>query len=455
MKDVETNCAHWARSWDEAENESGPLGSVHFSKDKGARLFIPGERLLRLSFDGIDVATDPPTDLFGITNLKNYYILLSCMPGKTDDNGQEIISDTLFIGDIRFDHNAPISEIEFQLKGLENWAQGLGMTSLGNLSGTIDKELVHEEELYSDDKKRIALRIGYPKSSESSDSVTFERAYKMAIRYNQYVDLDQALDDAYAMLLLVSFCSGWYTSFTKVHIVNVFNESYDVIGRFKDDGTDSYRVSDSPISFDAFIEHCPEMIAGWIECSDDLETAIYVYVPLATEGRLIYGDLRIIAASQIFEALGRASNAAVEEDPEQVRKKKRLEAEVEKLPEGELRTWALKKLRKKKSITYRDRVRKVLADIGAFVDDVLPDKEGFINRQVKLRNDFVHRNPNAASQENEYLLYHTHMAMMLCQASIMRFIGFSESEIAAGLENYKRSIKRRFASYYLDDATNQ
>ena len=447
MKDTETGFARWAKRWDNIDLEASSLGSVRFSQDKGARLFTPGESLLRL-------VADPPTDLFGISHDKTY-ILLNCIPGKTGPAGQEIISDTLLVGDREFDHTASVSKIEFELKGLEEWAQGFGTPSLRDLSAIVEKEPVLEKQLFRGEGKRIALRAGYLVSPSSSGSATFERICRIAIDYHQHVDLDQALDDAYAMLLLVSFCSGWYASFTKVRVVNALDESYDVVSRFKGDESQACDANESPISFAAFIDHCPELVAEWLECSADLKTAIYEYVPLATENRFIYGDLRIIAVSQVLDALGRALGAVAEESPEQAQKKERLKTQAKELPEGELKSWALKKLRKKPSATYKDRVRKILADIGEYVDDVLPDEEKFLDRQVELRNDFVHRNPSVSSHENEYLLYHTHIAMMLCQASIMKSIGFSESEIATGLARYKRNIKRRFASFYADPPSNQ
>ena len=448
MKDFETDYAHWAMSWDAIDPESSPLGSASFSKDKGARLFTPGQRLLHLSFNGVEVVADPPTDLFGIANDKKYYVLLNGIPGKTDPAGQEVISDTLLIGANRFDYNAPVSEIEFELKGLENWAKGFGVPSLRDLSKSIEEKPTHELELYSDDEKSIVLKSGYIVSPKPSGSAQFDRICEIVIHFQDHVSFNQALDDAYSILLLVSFCTGWYASFTKICITNALDESYCVLGRFKDDESHSFNVYESPISFEEFLGRSADLIAAWIGCSEHLKTAIYEYVPLATERQLIYGDLRIIAVSQVFEALGRASNAVAEVNPEQEQKKKRLKAEAKQLPESELRKWALKKLKEKKRVTYKDGVRKVLSDIGPFVDVVIPDKEKFIDLQVELRNDFVHRNPIISSHENEYLLYHTHVAMMLCQASIMRFIGFSESEIFDALDGYKRDIRRRFASFY-------
>lgn len=448
MRDFETDFARWARSWDQIDSESSPLGSVRFSRDKGARLFAPGQRLLRLSFDGAVVVADPPTDLFGIANNKQYYALLNCIPGRTDSSGQEVISGTLLIGDNCFDYNAPVNEIEFELKGLENWAKGFGVPSLRELSRSIEEEPVHELELYGDDGKSIVLKSGYVVSPKPSGSAQFDRVCKISISFQQQVSFNDALDDAYSVLLLVSFCSGWYASFTKIHIFNALDESYDVLGRFKDDATRSFKVDECPINFETFVGHCPDLIAAWNECPSDLETAIREYVPMATEVRFIYEDLRLLVASQVLDALGRAANAQAKEDPELAQKKERLKAEAEDLSDGELKKWILKELKKKASITYRDRVRKVVDDIGAFADVVLPDEEAFIDRQVKLRNDFSHRNPIVSTHEDEYLLYHTHVAMLLCQASIMRSIGFSESEILDSLNGYKRDIRRRFVSFF-------
>lgn len=448
MEDFEADFARWAKSWDAIDPESSPLGLVRFSKDRGARLFAPGNRLLRLSFNGIEVVADSPTDLFGIANDKTYFVLLNSIPGRTDSIGQEVISDTLLKGANSFDYNAPISEIEFELKGLENWAKGFGVPSLRELSKSIEEEPAHELELYNDDTKRVILKSGYIVSPKPSGSAKFDRICKIIIRYQEHDSFNHALDDAYSILLLVSFCAGWYASFKKIRISNALDESYDVLGRFKDDGTQTFKVDESPISFEVFTGHCPDLIALWIGGSKHLKTAIYEYVPLATEKQLIYGDLRIIAVSQVLEVLGRASNAIAEEDPEQEQKKIRLKVEAEQLPESELKSWIFQELDKKKPVTYRDRVRKVLADIGTFVSVVLPSEEGFIDRQVKLRNDFVHRNPGVSTHENEYLLYHTHVAMILCQASIMRSIGFSEAEVLDALDGYKRNVRRRYASFF-------
>lgn len=454
MRDTEAYFAQWARSWDEAEAGSGPLGSVRFIKDKGARLFIPGARLLHLSFNGVDAIAEPAIDLFGITNNKYFYTLLGCIPGKTDPSGQEIISDTLLIGDKKFDHNAPISEIEFHLKGLENWVRCFGVPSLRNLSTYIETEPVLEKEIYDDGEKHIALVSCYAVSAKPSGSATFERTCKIVIRYNEEMFFEQALEDAYSILLLVSFCSGWYASFTKIRIANALDESFEVVGRFKDTKSSSFNTSESPISFEAFMRHSKETFAVWFSCPNELRTAIREYVPLATEDRFVYADLKFIAASQVLEAISRTPEYAIAVDAEQTQKRARLKTEAEELQEGELKKWVLGLLRKKRQPSLAASVRGVLANIRTYADLIIPDEEAFVDLHVDLRHDFVHRNPEVSSRADEYLLYHTHVVMMLCQAAIMKLIGFSDSETLAELERYKRNIRCRFASFYANDTAD-
>lgn len=332
-----------------------------------------------------------------------------------------------------FDPNASISKVSFGLQRLEDWAI-LKNDSGDNVLQVFLKDHSSSECIkriwYTDDRLEINVRSGIKQEYNLPASVNLEQCCRLDIEFASPESYEDAGDIAFSMLLLVSFCAGWYASFDSMIVTNCDDVTYEVTEALMRKNRNWEKSQSSPIPYDVFEKRSQELIEKWLYCEGDLKSAIREYVPIALLHRPIYIDLEYIAASQIIETLGRAvdkeNSMASSEHKE---KMARLRTAAEDIENEELKEWIFEQIDEKSRPELRQYLKNLYTFVGMYAKEFFPDKHKFAHRQCERRNPFTHRTTEVKKYSDSYLFFHMKGLFMLSEATIMRLLGFTQEEV--------------------------
>lgn len=425
--------AKWGRSWEELEDGHGTIGGVRQTDKDGIRLFIPCDSVVGSAIDPTGTGAEVVDWLYGISDSGKHIALRNCMAVSTLSDSQELSASTMLSGNEAFDTSASISKISFGLQHLEDWA--VQKTDNGDnvfqafLKDHSSSRCI-EQMWYTDDRLKIIVRAGMNLKCNLPASVNLEQCCRLDIEFASQESYEDADDVAFSILLLVSFCAGWYASLDSMTVTNCDGVTYEVTETLGRKNYDWIKPQSSPIPYNVFADRSQQLIDKWLHCEGDLKIAIHEYVPIALLRRQSYLDFEYIAASQIIETLGRAvdekNSTASSEHKEMMA---RLKAAAENIEDEELREWVFGQIADKTRPTLRQSLKGLYDFVGTYSKEVFPKREKFADLQCRRRNPFMHRRAEVEKYSDDYLFFHTKGLFMLSEAAIMRLLGFTQEEV--------------------------
>lgn len=433
VSDKQTQWAKWGRSWEDLEGGHGTIGGVRQTDKDEIRLFIPCSSIVGSAIDPIGAEAEVVDWLYGISCSGKYIALRDCMAVSAFSDSQEVSASTMLSGNEAFDTNASISKVSFSLQHMDDWVI-LKNDSGDNVFQAFMKDHSSSECIkqtwYTDDRLKIIVRSGINPKCNLPASVNLEQCCRLDIEFASPESYKDADDIAFSMLLLVSFCAGWYASFDSMTVTNCDGVTYEVTEALGRKSCDWIKPQCSPIPYDVFAGRSQQLIGKWLHCEGDLKIAIHEYVPIVLLRRQTYLDFEYIAASQIIETLGRAvdkeNSMASSEHKEMMA---RLRIAAENIEDEELKEWVFGQIAEKKGPTLRQSLKGLYDFVGACSKEVFPNKKKFADLQCKRRNPFIHRRADVEKYSDDYLFFHTKGLFMLSEAAIMRLLGFTQEEV--------------------------
>ena len=440
--------AKWGRSWEELEDGRGTIGGVRQTDKDGIRLFIPCDSIVGSAIDPMGTGAEVADWLYGISDSGKHIALRNCMAVSILSDSQELSASTMLSGNEAFDISASIRKVSFGLQHLEDWAI-LKTDNGDNVFQTFLKDHSSsgciEQTWYTDDRLKIIVRAGMNLKCNLPASVNLEQCCRLDIEFVSPESYEDADDVAFSILLLVSFCAGWYASLDSMTVTNCDGVTYEVTEALGRKNYDWRKPQSSPIPYDVFADRSQQLIDKWLPCEGDLKIAIHEYVPIALLRRQSYLDFEYIAASQIIETLGRAvdekNSTASSEHNEMMA---RLKAAAENIENEELKEWVFGQIAEKKRPTLRQSLMGLYDFVGAYSKEVFSNKKKFADLQCKRRNPFMHRRAEVEKYSDDYLFFHTKGLFMLSEAAIMRLLGFTQEEVNELLaKSHSRYLKSK------------
>lgn len=425
--------ARWGRSWEELEDGRGTIGGVRQTDKDEIRLFIPCDSIVGSAIDPMGTGAEAVDWIYGVSDSGKHIALKNCIavPGLSDS--QEVSASTMLSSSEAFDPNASISKVSFSLQHMDDWVI-LKNDSGDNVFQAFLKDHSSSECIkqtwYTDDRLKIIVRSGINPKCNLPASVNLEQCCRLDIEFASPESYKDADDVAFSMLLLVSFCAGWYASFDSMTVTNCDGVTYEVTEALGRKSCDWIKPQCSPIPYDVFAGRSQQLIGKWLHCEGDLKIAIHEYVPIVLLRRQTYLDFEYIAASQIIETLGRAvdkeNSMASTEHKEMMA---RLRTAAEDIGDEELKEWVFGQIDEKSRPELRQYLKNLYAFVSVYAREFFPNKHEFAHRQCKRRNPFMHRRVEVEEYSDDYLFFHTKGLFMLSEAAIMRLLGFTQEEV--------------------------
>lgn len=428
----------WGHSWEELADRSGVLGAVSFTDAGKVCLSIPDGSLLALAQDEVGTGVEYADYLYGFLDVGHCVVLQDCHYSDychrlNEIETQTITANTLLSYKDAFDPNAQMDEISFRLQHLERWAIPTDENNTGQFSGFIQNDKPApciKREWYSGEELSVWVACGPSMKFDQPSSIDMKRDCKITIRFTNAVTLGEATDKAYSLLLLVSFCAGWYAGFTEVIATSSDGAAISIVEQFRKGTFRPDAQHKPPIPYGFFEPRSSDIIKKWLDSKDNFRTAIREYVPIALLDRSAFLELEFFATSQILETLGRA----VDEINSGAKKKNadflaKLKIEAEDLDDGDLKTWVLQKIDEKSRPTLIQLLKNLYSFVGPYSKEIYKDKHGFAYHQAEDRHVFAHGKHSASALENSNLFFRTKGNFMLCQAAIMRLLDISEDDV--------------------------
>lgn len=468
MKSEQFATARWAESWEALEKspEACEQGTVSFDAERGITLDIPFGEILGDS----QILVIPPESalpesmdwLFGFSQ-DGYWLALKDVTlngsGKSIPGGpyQYLRGSQLLRSRKRFNPEEPVIKASMELVGLREWfgRAAISTTQSADPAGTLTvsaglDDRNYNEVLLDDAEYRIEICHSFHVKGPSVEGVSISHDCALAIDFKSPQSLAEAEETLAHIADFFSFSCGFFAEVKSVGVT--FKDGEGEVSCYLPfvEGASPKRSQLIRIPFNRrFLKKdVPRILGSWVYADKGLKPSMTLLCSLMFRSWKLPGDLRLIAASQLLEALSkyRATRDSLPFEEFKARRAA-LKTAIKTIEDKDTRQWAMERL---PSNTKGQ--KRLLEDLigrhSAAAKWLFPDSAKFVKRQVALRNRFTHRDaakqPMGASGAEE-LYWHTETVLLFCYLVVADIIGLDPQSTIKKLEDaqFKYSVRRK------------
>lgn len=338
-----------------------------------------------------------------------------------------------YIGTSTCDENPVIDRLRVRYSHLRDWVVEHPITIGHPSSGVVTYryQQIEQADLVCDDGWRLELTHTATLGAPTVAGFTVDHDCLLVLQLDEACDFD-AVDERFLDPLrqFFSFCldTGVVESLLEIHLAD--SDEWLEVGRAMIVEEEREGVLHPPfmlLSKPQLGDRLAQVLRRWVAIDGDLRRAISLTVGL-TSSRNIPTDLRFLAAAQALEAMSRVEADGRELPTEE--HQRRCAIVHESIQDEVVRDWACQRLTYNRR-SANDLLEDLLDRIGPFVEQLIPDRDRFLQDHRTNRNFYTHRDDPGRPLLNPGELYvHSEGVLLLLKAATLLMLGYSEDEIA-------------------------
>lgn len=466
MKDMQWRAGVWGFEREALRSSDGTIcqGTCTFSCDTGVSLVLPYGNLSErtalketgIYASGPESATRP--FVYGETQDGTRLVLTDALtqgvgghfPGATTET---FGAHAVLASKGEIDPCQKVVEARIYLRGLWEWfrldCRDLLLKGADGAIQVPDKPFPEERTaLYTTDDLTVCFCRGVEARIGSSE-VHVGGECHIEVQVRNGTSLESVWPDILSPIQrFFTFCMGSFVPVDSIFVKLDRSDSWcDVYMQITGSQEDvaSPKQAFVPIPYSAIRPSISRAFSSWMELKGDVSIGAMMLTSLLGDWRMPY-DLKFLAASQMYEALARHNDEEIQ-DKVEFRKKVNTALSSEGTSERE---WARKILSGCNRLSYRDLIKRALAETAPFSSQLVPDGDAFAREQKAMRNTLTHRNDSISKDEYEKLALHTEGQMVLAYPLLIHLLGLGEGVMDAFMSSQfdnliRPKLKNRFA----------
>lgn len=428
MEDANWKTAVWNLSWEDlTENKYNAQGNCRLSKNGGLILEIPfgdisyTRTLMETGQYSSSIDLPHYDHLYGITQ-DGVYLVLNDVVSKAmqrsfaGGNSEKLIATTILSSRDRFDPDALITTVDFEVEGLREWMQVTYYPKINE--GKAEISCTGEQNsliVYTSDRCSIEIHWGIEGPKCGHDGIRASTYTTVHISYTCAVSLSDFWEhDLSRFQSFLALCFGSYPFISHVNVKFEGNDNSVKVQQplFSSEGIQINYWS-IPIPFPPLQDSLPNAVTRWMDMEAEEFQGCKMLTSLLNPWDMPI-DMKLFAATSMLESLARSRCTELFND----KALNKLTTPMLEVADKSIRTRAEGLLNLLRYPSYRHLLDAAYAESEKWGANVIPNWPQFREAQVGLRNVGAHALGN--SGEFEKMLDHYNAQILLAYIIVMK-----------------------------------